>query len=152
MNRETDAAVARNRELAARLYREVFGAGRLESADEILAPAAASHGPGTPTTFGPEQIKRQAVLLRTAIPDLQPSLEDQLAQGDRVASRWLATGTNTGVLGLPTGSVSPTGRAIEFAEIRIDRFENGRIVESWFLPDRFSLWQQLGLIPAPPTR
>jgi predicted ester cyclase len=99
--------------------------------------------------MGTESIKRQAIVLRTAIPDLQVALEDQLADGDRVASRWRGSGTNTGVLRLPTGEVRPTGIAIEFEEIRIDRFVGDRIVESWFLPDRLRLWQQLGLVPMP---
>jgi predicted ester cyclase len=75
------------------------------------------------------------------------TLEDQVAEGDRVASRWTGSGINTGELRLPTGVVPPTGRPVEFGEIRIDRFANGRIVESWFIPDRMTLWQQLGLLP-----
>jgi predicted ester cyclase len=50
---------------------------------------------------------------------------------------------------MPAGTVPPTGRSIAFDEIRIDRCAGGRIVESWFIPDRLGLWQQLGLIPAP---
>ena len=72
-----------------------------------------------------------------------------MAEGDRVVSRWLGSGTHTGPLLLPTGTVAPTGNKVAFGEIRIDRFENGRIVESWFIPDRLSLWQQLGLLPRP---
>jgi len=47
----------------------------------------------------------------------------------------------------PDGVVAPTGRSISFAEIRIDRFAYGRIIEAWFIPDRMSLWQQMGLLP-----
>lgn len=139
-----------NKELSRRLYVEVFGEGRAEAADEILAADCVSHGPGMPPRVGTEGIKVQAALLRAAIPDLVVSLEDQLADGDRVASRWRGSGTNTGDLRLsPTQSVAATGRAIAFEEMRIDRYEGGRIVESWFIPDRLSLWQQLGVIPAP---
>ena len=138
-----------NRALAARLYLEVFGLGHLDEADAILAPGVVSHPPGAPPRPGTDGIKQQATVLRVAIPDLRVDLEDQLAEGDRVASRWRAYGTQTGPLRLPTGEVPPSGLPIEFAEIRIDRFVAGRIVESWFIPDRFSLWTQLGLIPAP---
>jgi len=139
-----------NKLLARRLYFEVFGEGRLETADEILAEGCVSHGPGTPPLLGSAQIKRQAGILRTAMPDLRVTLEDQLAEDDRVASRWMGSGTNTGDLPLsPAATLPATGRPIAFGEIRIDRFENGRIAESWFIPDRFTLWQQLGLIPAP---
>lgn len=130
-----------------RLYEEVFGRGRLEAADEIMASDCVNHGPGSPPLAGTEQIKRQAVLLRTAIPDLQVILNDQLAEDDRVASRWTGRGTHRGSLMLPTGALPPTGKEISFDEIRIDRFAGGRIVESWFIPDRMTLWQQFGILP-----
>jgi len=140
----------RRKALARALYERVFDAGDLGAADEILAPDCVSHGPGTPPLVGTEQIKRQAMVLRGAIPDLRSILEDQVAEGDRVVSRWIGTGTNTGEFRLPSGALPPTGRQISFGEIRIDRFEGETIVESWFIPDRFTLWQQLGLIPPPP--
>jgi predicted ester cyclase len=138
--------------LSQRLYEEVFGLGRLEAADELMRSDCVSHGPGTPPTVGTDGIKRQAGVLRTAFPDLRVTLEDQLAEGDRVASRWAGSGTHTGPLTLPQGPVPPTGAHIAFEEIRIDRFADGRIVESWFLPDRFTLWQQLGLLAEVPPR
>ncbi len=137
----------RRKELSRRLYVEVFGAGRLEAADEILSQDCVSHGADAPPRVGTDQIKQQAMLLRGAMPDLAVSLEDQLADGDRVASRWMGTGTNSGPIRLPTGVIPPTGRPVAFGEIRIDRFEGDRIVESWFIPDRLALWQQLGLVP-----
>jgi predicted ester cyclase len=51
---------------------------------------------------------------------------------------------------MPTGALPPTGGRIAFDEFRIDRHAGGRIVEAWFMPDRMTLWQQLGLLPAPP--
>jgi predicted ester cyclase len=136
-----------NKALARRLYEEVFGRGNLEAADEIMDAGCISHGPGAPPETGTDGIKRQAVLLRSAIPDLKASLEDQFGEDDRVASRWRGTGIHTGPLNLPTGAVAASGRPIAFDEIRIDRFAGGRIVESWFIPDRMTLWQQLGLLP-----
>jgi predicted ester cyclase len=141
-----------NKALARRLYEEVFGAGNLDAADEILAPDCVSHGPGVPPVVDTDGIKRQAVLPRTAIRDLRSTLREQLAEGELVASRWTGGGTHSGPLLLPSGAVAPTERAISFDEIRIDRFSDGRIVESWFIPDRMTLWQQLGLLPtASPT-
>jgi predicted ester cyclase len=135
-----------NKELARRLYEEVFGRGNLAAADEIMAGDVLSHGPGTPTGVGTDQIKQQATRLRIAIPDLETVLNGQIAEGDRVASHWTGRGTFTGPLALPTGPVEPNGRAVSFDEIRIDRFVDGRIVESWFVPDRFTLWQQMGVL------
>ena len=137
-----------NKALAKRLYEEVFGRGNLAAADEILAEGCINHGAGAPPSLGTEQIKRQAALLRGAIPDLQSVLMDQIAEGDRVASRWTGRGTHTGPLMMPSGTVEPTGRDISFDEIRIDRFAEGKIVESWFIPDRLTLWQQMGILPA----
>ena len=142
-------SVEQNQALARRLYEEVFGRGNLAVADEIMDPSCVNHGPNAPPLIGTEQIKRQATLLRTAIPDLESILEDQFGARDRVVSRWTGRGTFTGRLTLPTGPVESTGAEVSFEEIRIDRFANGRIVESWFLPDRLTLWQQLGLLPAP---
>ena len=128
------------------LYEEIFGKGNYDAADELLAADVVNHGPGVPPTVGTEGIKRQAALLRTAFPDLRVTLNDQFGEGDRVVSRWNGSGTHTGPLNLPGAALEPTGIAISFDEIRIDRHDGGRIVESWFLPDRFTLWQQLGLL------
>jgi len=141
-----------NKERSQRLYNEIFGKGNFAAADELMAADIVNHGPGSPPVPGTEGIKRQAALLRTAMPDLEVILNDQLGEGGRVASRWTGRGTHTGPLNLPAGPVLATGNAISFDEIRIDRHAGGRIVESWWIPDRFSLWSQLGLLPAaPPT-
>ena len=140
-----------NKAKSARLYVEVFGRGNLAAADEILAPDHVAHAADAPPRIGADGIKGQAMVLRTAIPDLESVLMDQVAEGDRVVSRWLGRGTNTGELRLFGQVIPPSGNHVEFGEIRIDRFEDGRIAESWFIPDRFALWQQLGLIPKPPT-
>ena len=140
-----------NKAMSRRLYEEVFGRGNLIAADEILDAECVNHGPGAPPSFGREQIKRQATLLRTAMPDLETILNDQFAEGDRVVSRWTGRGTHTGPLTMPSGAVPPSGQAVSFDEIRIDRFAGGRIVETWFIPDRMTLWQQLGLLPTGPS-
>jgi predicted ester cyclase len=141
---ELEASMRRSR----RLYEEIFGQGNYSAADELLAEDVINHGPGSPPVLGTEGIKRQAALLRTAIPDLRATLNDQFGHGDRVVSRWTGSGTHTGPLNLPAGTVAGKGRSISFDEIRIDRHAGGRIVESWWIPDRFTLWQQLGLLPA----
>ncbi len=139
--------VQANKKRSYLLYEEIFGKGNYEMADELMAADIINHGPGVPAGSGPEGIKHQAALLRTAIPDMEVLLNDQVAEGDRVASRWTGRGTHTGPLNLPTGPVPATGNSIWFDEIRIDRHANGRIVESWWIPDRFTFWAQLGLLP-----
>lgn len=111
-----------NKELARRLYVEVFGGGNLAAADEILDAACLDHGPGMPPMVGTSLIKRQATALRGAMPDFTTMLEDQLAEGDRVASRWRGSGTFTGEFRTPAATLPPSGKSISFTEIRIDRF------------------------------
>jgi predicted ester cyclase len=146
MSDELQASKDRSR----RLYEEIFGKGNYAAADELMAAGVINHGPGVPPVPGTEGIKRQAALLRTAIPDLHITLNDQFGEGDRVVSRWTGAGRHTGPLNLPTGPVPGSGNSISFDEIRIDRHADGRIAESWWIPDRFTLWTQLGLLPAPP--
>ena len=140
-----------NKSASRRLYEEVFGCGNLDAADEIMDAGAVSHGPGAPPSVGTAQIKRQAMALRSAFPDFKVTLQDQIAEGDRVCSRWTGSGMHTAdmVLPPPMGTVPASGKELAFDEIRIDRFEGGRIVESWFIPDRFTMWTALGLIGTP---
>jgi predicted ester cyclase len=145
-----DGEVEANKQRSRRLYEEVFGRGNYGVADEILAEDAVSHGPGGSPVLGTAAIKGQAALLRTALPDMTVELSDQFGYEDRVVSRWSASGTHSGPLNMPTGALPPTGGRIAFDEFRIDRHAGGRIVEAWFMPDRMTLWQQLGLLPAPP--
>lgn len=142
-----DACKQRSR----RLYEEIFGRGNYAAADELMAPDIINHGPGTPPVPGTDGIKQQAAVLRAAIPDLRITLNDQFGEDDKVVSRWTGSGTHTGPLTLPTGTVSATGNPISFDEIRIDRHSGGKIAESWWIPDRFTLWAQLGLLPAAGT-
>jgi predicted ester cyclase len=73
------------------------------------------------------------------------NLEDQIGEGDRVATRWIASATNTGqVMGMP-----PTGKTVRVTGVNVTRFAEGKIVESWFNFDMLTLLQQLGAIPTP---
>ncbi len=138
--------VSANKLRSRRLYEEVFSRGNFDAAAEFLAADHVSHAADGPPANGVKHIQRQAALLRTAIPDLETVLEDQIAEGDRVASRWRGIGTHAGPLQLPSGALAPTGKHVDFGEIRIDRHVGDRIVESWFIPDRMGFWQQLGLL------
>jgi predicted ester cyclase len=81
---------------------------------------------------------------RGAFPDARVTVEDQIAEGDKVVDRWTATGTPTGDL----MSVPPTGRRIEVSGITISRFAGGKIVEDWYQGDDLGMMQQLGVIPS----
>jgi steroid delta-isomerase-like uncharacterized protein len=84
-------------------------------------------------------------MYRAAFSDLQMTVEDQIAEGDMVVTRWTAVGTNDGDLpGMPA-----SGRSSTVTGIGIDRIEDGKIVEAWGNWDTLGMMQQLGVIPAP---
>ena len=80
-----------------------------------------------------------------AVPDARYTVEDMIAEGDRVVSRFTMTGTQTGEMqGIP-----PTGKQCKVAGIDIFRVVDGKIVEHWDAVDQLGMLQQLGVIPAP---
>src|SRR2546423_13761624 len=142
--RRTDMSEA-NKQIARRVIEELFSQGRLEIADELLAPDAIGHDPALPEpTRGPEGLKTAAAGYRGGFPDLTLRVETQIAEGDSVCTRWTAVGTNSGEFwGMP-----PTRKQATVTGITIDRIVDGRIVESWTNWDALGLMQQLGVVPA----
>jgi predicted ester cyclase len=142
MSTESNKAVAR------RFLEEVFGQGKLAVADEIVAPDHVDRGPnslpGLPP--GPEGSKMIVTLYRNAFPDIQFTIDEQIAEGDKVVTRWTGFGTHKGEL----AGIPPTGKSATVNGIGIDRIVNGKIVESWGAFDQFGMMQQLGVIPAGP--
>jgi len=94
---------------------------------------------------GPAGVKELIAGYRAAFPDIHVTIEDQIADGDLVVSRWSAKGTHQGeLMGIPA-----TGKHATVTGITIDRIADGLIVESWNNWDTLGLMQQLGAIPAP---
>ena len=82
---------------------------------------------------------------RAAFPDTHLTIEDQIAEGDKVVTRWTATGTNQGTLmGIP-----PSGKRVTITGISITRIANGKAVEDWVNFDTLGMLQQIGAIPTP---
>jgi steroid delta-isomerase-like uncharacterized protein len=136
-----------NKTVSRRFFEEVFGKGKLNVLDEIIAKDHVNSGPGTlpglPT--GPEGTKQLVTVYRNAFPDLHLTVDEQIAEGDKVMTRWTAHGTNKGeLLGMPATDKSSTVTGIS-----IDRLVNGKVAESWGLFDQFGMMQQLGVIPTP---
>ena len=131
---------------AARVVLDAFGTGNLDSLDDAVAEDALDHDPYNPNAGdGREGLKRTIAMYREAFPDLQMTIEDQIAEGDKVVSRWTAAGTHQGqLMGTP-----PTGKASTVTGIGIDRFENGVIVEAWGQWDTLGMFTQLGLTGEP---
>jgi steroid delta-isomerase-like uncharacterized protein len=136
-----------NKNLAYRHEFEIIQEGKLEVADEILAPDYVAHVPGLAEEWlhGPEGTKKAAISLRAAFPDMQITYEDVIAEGDRVAVRWSMIGTHRGeAYGIPA-----TGKEVAFAGISIYRFAEGKIAELWQHWDEIGVRRQLGALPPP---
>ena len=80
--------------------------------------------------------------LLTAFPDFQVAVEDQMVSGDKVAFRWMATGTHDG----PLGEAQPTGKQVQFEGLIFDHVVEEQVVERWEQWDQMLMLQQLGLI------
>ena len=137
-----------NKAIARRFLEEVFGQGKLAVADEIVAPDHFDHGPGTLPGMppGPEGSKLLVTVYRNAFPDIHFTIDEQIAEGDKVVTRWTGFGTHKGGL----AGIPPTGKSATVTGIGVDRIVNGKIVESWGVFDQFGMLQQLGVIPAGP--
>ncbi len=135
-----------NKALSRRVIEEIFNAGNLEVADEIVAEDHVHHDPAMPEEgHGIEHFKEFATMYRSAFPDVRIEIEDQIAEGDKVASRWVASGTHEGEL----MGIEPTGNRVRVAGTTIDRIAEGQIAETWDNYDALGMMQQLGVIPSP---
>ena len=136
-----------NKTVVRRFFEEVWNKGNLTLLNEIIAKDHVSSGPGTlpglPT--GPEGSKQLVTVYRNAFPDVHFTIDEQIAEGDKVVTRWSAHGTHQGELaGIPA-----TGKSSTVTGIALDRVVNGKIAESWGIFDQFGMMQQLGVIPVP---
>ena len=128
---------------AFRRIAEAFSTGDLSTFDELISPQFVEHNPAPGQGSGPEGMKQLAAMFRIAFPDLQLTIEDLIAEGDKVVGRITARGTHRGeFLG-----AAPTNKVVTMQEIHIGRFSDGKMVEHWGLEDSLGLMQQLGLIP-----
>jgi len=126
-------------------FREALDAGDLDGAMAVFAPNAVVHMSSAPEPLSMEGFKQLGQLLLSAFTGSTSTVEDMIAEGDKVVSRLTFRGIHTGdMMGIP-----PTGKSVAISEIIIDRLADGKIVESWRLFDQMGMMQQLGLIPAP---
>ena len=132
-----------NKIVVRRAMEELVGQGKLELADQLYHESWMSDS--VPGVQGPEAARLLAIGSRSGTPDLQITVEDQIAEGDLVVSRWSATGTHLGEwAGIPATGVVWTMSAID-----IQRLEDGKIAQSWDYEDTLGLLVQLGVVPMP---
>jgi steroid delta-isomerase-like uncharacterized protein len=134
---------AANKELTRR-FTELFSTGDEALAEEILGPDAVFHGTtGDGELRGIDEMKAFVAGYRRAFPDARSTVEDQVAEEDKVVTRWRARGTHRGEL----GPIAPTGREFEIDGVTIERIASGKIAEVWVARDELGLLRQLGLVP-----
>jgi steroid delta-isomerase-like uncharacterized protein len=130
-----------NKALARRSWESVDNP---DSLDEVYAPDVVWHMPDQEVR-GIEEARRLIAMFKTAFPDMSPTVEDVVAEGDEVVTRVTLRGTHQGEV---EEFGPPTGRRVEVQGITIHRIEGGKIAEEWNSYDNLSLLQQLGLAPA----
>ena len=128
-----------------RIIEELFGGGNYDVAHELVSAGAVGHDPALPEpVHGPKGLIEAARGYRDAFPDLRMTADQSIAEGDYVATRWTGRGTHKGELfGIPA-----TGKEATVTGISIDRWADGKIVESWTNWDTLGLLQQIGAVPA----
>ena len=129
-----------NKDLARRAWEATDN---VDVLDEVYAPDVVWHNPEGDVR-GIEEAKQLVDMYKTAFPDMSATVEDVIAEGDKVVSRVTIRGTHQGA---GEEFVPPTGRRIEVQGLSLHRIEDGKIVEEWNSYDNLSILQQLGLAP-----
>jgi steroid delta-isomerase-like uncharacterized protein len=130
-----------NKAVARRLIEELFNTGNEDIADEILADDYVDHSPSHPYLSGPQNVRRAVGEWRSAFPDTCNTVNDMVAEGDRVAARWTTHATHRReFMGIPA-----TGKHIALTNFGIFRLSGGKIVESWDTFNVLEMMQQLGV-------
>ncbi len=134
-----------NKALVRRSTEEIWNNGNLALADEIYAANYVAHDPANPPDLGsgPEAVKKLVTMYRTAFPDVQLTIEEIIAEGDQVVTRWTARGTHKGDL----MGIAATGKQTTVTGMGITRIAGGKIQEAWGNWDTLGMMQQLGVAP-----
>jgi steroid delta-isomerase-like uncharacterized protein len=135
-----------NKALVRQMVEEMFNRGNISVADKFLAPDFVEREelpPGIPRDR--EGVKQLTAMFRSAFPDFKATIDDIIAEGDKVVIRQTWSGTHKGeFMGIP-----PTGKRVSIGVIDIIRMAGGKGVEHWGQMDNMRMMQQLGVVPAP---
>ena len=136
----TNDTLDRNKAMYRRYIQQVFNEGRVDLLDDLLAPSYVFHEAPPGTLPGADGIKQVVSMFRAAFPDLEITIDDQIAEGDQVCSRATTRGTHQGeIFGIPA-----TGKVVTMTGITIVRIVDGRITDSWVKNDVMGLMNQIG--------
>jgi steroid delta-isomerase-like uncharacterized protein len=136
-------STATHKAIVRRYIEQVINEQRLDLAEEFLAENIELHGSGIPP--GRKMVKQWLAMFATAFPDGYTTIEDMVAEEEKVIARTTFNGTHKAEMqGIPA-----TGKTVNMPGIIIFRMDNGKIAEGWLVNDNLSLMQQLGVIPGP---
>jgi steroid delta-isomerase-like uncharacterized protein len=134
-----------NKAAERRLIEEVWNEHNPGAVDEFVAPDVVEHDPILGLGPGREGFRQALEMLFSAFPDVQITIEDLLAEGDKVVERWTGRATQRGeFMGIPA-----TNKEVTVAGIDIYRYAGGKRVETWRQWDTLGMMQQLGVVPSP---
>jgi predicted ester cyclase len=132
--RRKSVSLEENKAIVRREQEELWNhSGNLDAADDLFVPDYV------------EAAKQEAADFRRGFPDVISTIEDLIAEGDKVVARWRSRATHRGEY----MGITPTGKNVEFTGISMYRIEGGKIAESWNSEDQFGLIRQLGAVPEP---
>ena len=133
-----------NKARSHRFFEEVWNRGNMSVLDELMAPEFVDHDPGVPgLPAGREGVGQWVTMVREAFPDVHFTIDDQIAEGDHVVTRWTARGTQRGAfMGIPA-----SGKQVAVTGITLARYANGQNTENWVSWDKLGMLQQLGALP-----
>ena len=136
--------IEENKVIVIRLYEEL-DKNNFDIYSELTTPDYLGHFPGSTQPMNREEREQFSRMFYKAFPDGQHTVDDLIAEGDKVAARLTARGTHEGEF----QGISPTGKPICFTGMRVFRFINGKIAEEWANLDMLGLMQQIGVVLAP---
>jgi steroid delta-isomerase-like uncharacterized protein len=136
-----------NKALARRYLEEIWDKGNVDLIDELFTTDFVRHGPPAVEgeVRGPEGFKGLVSTYHAGFPDFQVTIDDMIAEGDSVVSRWTVRGTHQGEL---MGN-APTGNQVTFTGYLFDRISGGKIEEEWVDYDTLHVMQEIGGVPQP---
>jgi steroid delta-isomerase-like uncharacterized protein len=123
-----------NKALARRIVEEMWNTRNLRVVDEVYSPEFGG---------GHEATKQFVTAQLTAIPDLHITIQDQIAENDLVATRYVMRGTHQAAF----ANIPPTGKQFTVTGIEMHRFADGKLIELWNVVDLLGMLQQLGVLP-----
>ena len=132
-----------NKATLRKLIEEGFVKGNIGVVDELVGANIIDHSPMPGQAPGPQGLKDAMSMFHGAFPDLQVTIEDMIAEGEKVVARVTTRGTHQGEF----MGIQATNKKIEIGEMHIVRFAGGKMVEHWGQEDGLGMMQQLGVIP-----